>query len=1163
MQYRNGQYLYSPSDLIAFMESPFGSAMDRRLLHDSSLKEKIDPRDQLLEFLTNKGHAHEENYVLKLKDQGRKVVEISGDDATKAQATIAAMESGQDIITQGYLTDGEFAGLADFIVRVPGTSRLGVWHYEAWDSKLSRSLKPYFIVQLCCYSQLLEGIQGRLPDEIVVVTGDSEQHRLRLLDYYAYYKSLRAAFVEAHGAPLDELPDPALSSEYGRWENLAKSILEERDHLSRVANIRRNQIAKLEAAGIQTMAQLAATDLARIARMDDGIFARLREQAQLQVRSIGQERPAYRVLNRLNGSRSELAADNSAESIQLNDGDSAQQKGQARLQLGSVRPDRSANRVLDPPVNRPLGLEALPPKSRGDIFFDIEGLPTVEGGLEYLWGATFYEVSGERAYRDFWGHDSTTERDAFRDFVDWALDRWMKFPDMHIYHYGAYEISALRKLMGRHGLREREIDTLLRKNVFVDLFAIVRHGLRLGEPRYSIKNVERLYRPVRTTDVASGSESIVVYEAWRENPDGDDWQSSEVLRSIRDYNIDDCDSTEELVNWLRSQQLARGIAYRPFSNGDTTDTTVSPDPNADLKQRLINAINAAEDEAFVPVLQLFYDCIDFHHRESKPTWWRYFERLVMTGDELYDDPDCLVGVTRIERVPFHEPNAQSPPFEYQFDIDQTFRGRPKRFHVLEHAGLKITTHNYDPQNGLLQFRPAKDLPEIMTLIPDEYVHPASIPDAMISVIKSVLDAPDEPKAITDLLKRESPRFLSSQPQHLPVESNDVLAGTKVAARALDDSYLCIQGPPGAGKSYTAKYVIHDLLAAGKTIGIASNSHKAINHLLSAVASESSDRTAETTFIKVQSNADDPIFKGVGVQHINTASSLTIPRGACIGGTAWTFAHNNCCDQFDYLFIDEAGQVSLANLIAMSRSAKNLILMGDQMQLAQPIQGDHPGDSGLSVLDYLLQEQPVIDPLKGVFLPKTYRMHPELCRVVSEQVYEGKLRSAASCRDHILTDIHGGITKPAGVQFVAVEHVNNQQSSSEEVEAISLLLDDLLQTKFGQSNPRKLSLDGVLIVAPYNAQVNLLRQKLPVGARVGSVDLFQGQEAPVVIVSMCASSAADVPRGLDFLFSQNRLNVAISRAQALALVVANPALANTAVKRLDQMKLVNFFCRLLE
>lgn len=1110
MQYLNGRYLYSPSDLITYMDSPFASAMDRRLLHDPLLQKRMDPKDPLLEHLAKRGHAHEDEFVAKLKSEGRDVVEIGGNNDARAHATLEAMKAGREIITQAYLSDGTFAGLADFLVRVPGESSLGEWHYEAWDTKLSRSLKPYFAVQLCCYSDMLEQVQGLLPTDVAVVTGDFNQHRLRLLDYYAYYKSLRAAFLEEQDTPIDQFPDPSLSSSFGRWEGFAKSLLEERDHLSRVANIRQTQIVKLEAAGIQTMTQLASTDLARVARLDDNIFARLKEQARLQIQSIGKERPAYEILN--------------------------------------------------PQSERPLGLSALPPRSPGDLFFDIEGLPTVEGGLEYLWGVSFYDEKGERAYRDFWGHDSDAERDAFVEFVDWAYARWKSFPDMHIYHYGAYEITALRKLMGRHGLREQEIDTLLRRHVFVDLYGIVRNGLRLGEPRYSIKNVEHLYRSSRDTDVASGGESIAVYEAWRENPDGEDWSTSEVLKSIRDYNIDDCDSTEELVLWLRNEQAASGIEYLPFHDDRSEDDDDAPDPHADLRHRLGVAISNADDDALMRVFTLFRDCLDFHRRENKPTWWRYFERLDLTEIDLHDDAECLVGVTRTERPPFREPRARSDTYEYQFDIDQPFKGRPKGFYVLESEGLKIQTRSYDPHKGILQFRSKQELPQRMTLIPDEYVNPRPIPTAMLSVIENVLESPEKPSAILDFLKRERPGFSSDKREYLPVSEENVLDDTKAAARDLESSYLCIQGPPGAGKSYTAKHVICDLLAAGMTIGISSNSHKAINHLLGAVAEASN---SNASFIKVQSNDDEPIFENGAVQHVATASKLSVPRGSCVGGTAWTFSHDNCEGQFDYLFIDEAGQVSLANLIAMSRAAKNLILMGDQMQLAQPIQGDHPGESGTSALDYLLQHQPVIDDHKGIFLPRTYRMHPDLTKVVSDQVYQGKLRSAPSCNEHALSEIRGGIAKTAGIQFVPVEHTNNKQSSREEASVIASLVDDLLNAKFGLTQPRTLSLEDVLIVAPYNAQVNLLRQTLPEGARVGSVDLFQGQEAPVVIVSMCASNAEEIPRGLDFLFSQNRLNVAISRAQALALVVANPALANTSVKRLEQMKLVNFFCRLLE
>lgn len=1116
MQKLESGYQFSPSDLITYMDSEFASAMDRKVLSDPVLADQMDAPDELMQSLATKGHAHEAAYVEHLRSSGRDITEIVGaDNAARAEATIAAMKAGQEVITQGYLTDGVFAGLADFLVRVPGASDLGDWHYEVWDAKLSRSLKPYFAVQLSCYSEMLANIQGVLPADIVVVTGDKLQHRLRLADYYFYYQNLREQFLAFHSDDSAQTPDPALSKSHGRWSDLAARLLKERDHLSLVANIRRSQIEKLEAAGIRTLSELATTELARVPRLDDGLFERLRVQASLQLQSKGLAQPLYEVLR--------------------------------------------------PNDERALGLEALPPASASDVFFDIEGLPTVENGLEYLWGATFYDDTGARAFRDFWGHDEAGERQAFTEFVDWVYRRWIDDPAMHIYHYAAYEITALRKLMGRHGLREFEVDTLLRNNVFVDLYSVVRNGLRVGEPKYSIKNIEHLYRDARDTDVASGGDSIVVYEAWRENPDGDSWETSAILRAIRDYNIDDCNSTEELTRWLRAVQQEHDIDWRAPGNAVEAAERAEAervDVHASLRETLSERIEQAGETPFAGTLKLFVDCLDFHARENKPTWWRYFDRLDKTPLDLHDDAECLIGVTRTDRLPFREARARSDTYEFQFDIDQPFKGRPKSFYVLERENFKLKTQSYDAGQGLMTFRSKEIPPNSMTLIPDEYVNPRPIPEAMVDVIQQVGLYDHTPRAITDFLNRDAPRFVGDEAGVTFADRGDVLERAILAARALDNSYLCIQGPPGAGKTYTAKHIILDLLAAGKTVGISSNSHKAINHLMAETVITGGIGAARGGFQKVQGSDEDALFETHNVEHVSTAKHLNIRPGACVGGTAWCFSNAVCVDAFDYLFIDEAGQVSIANLIAMSRSTKNLIFMGDQMQLAQPIQGDHPGDSGMSILDYLLQDKPVIPPDRGIFLPRTYRMHPDLCEVVSEQVYDGKLSSDATCSDHVLSGLGGVITKTSGIQFEPVPHHGNQQSSTEEAAKVLELVTALLDTSFGASAPRQLTLEDILIVAPYNAQVNLLRQTLPDGARVGSVDLFQGQEAPVVIVSMAASSADEAPRGVDFLFSQNRLNVAISRAQALAIIVASPDLTNTNVSRLDQVRQVNFFSRLL-
>jgi len=285
----------------------------------------------------------------------------------------------------------------------------------------------------------------------------------------------------------------------------------------------------------------------------------------------------------------------------------------------------------------------------------------------------------------------------------------------------------------------------------------------------------------------------------------------------------------------------------------------------------------------------------------------------------------------------------------------------------------------------------------------------------------------------------------------------------------------------------------------------------------------------------------------------------------VGGTAWVFARPEFDGTFDTLVIDEAGQVSIANVVASARAARNLVLVGDQMQLPQPVQGVHPGDSGLSCLEYLFGEAMTVAPADGVFLPVSRRMHPSVCRVVSELFYEGRLRSDEGAARHVIQYRDAGSGLPmSGVVLIEVPHVvANSQSSSEEAEQVRELFLGLLGSTFTdrEGHRRTIGIADIMVVSPYNAQVNLLKDVLPPGARVGTVDRFQGQEAPACIVSMATTGEDQIPRGVDFLFSTNRLNVAISRAQALAAVICSERLRDVTCSTLSEIGMLAAFCSL--
>ena len=385
---------------------------------------------------------------------------------------------------------------------------------------------------------------------------------------------------------------------------------------------------------------------------------------------------------------------------------------------------------------------------------------------------------------------------------------------------------------------------------------------------------------------------------------------------------------------------------------------------------------------------------------------------------------------------------------------------------------------------------------------------------------------------------------------------------------MSESTLCIQGPPGTGKTYTAAAVIVELLRRGHRVGVTAQSHKVILNLMDDVLEAMARQGVSAPVYKVTGSDEEPLPQGSPIQPIESRDTAGIlgDGAVLVGGTAWAFSREALGGRFDYLVVDEAGQFSLANAVAVGLSTRNLILVGDQMQLAQVTQGHHPGDTGRSCLEYFLDRQATIAGDRGVFLDESRRMHPDLCRFVSDAVYESRLGSIPETTRHRVLRAPDTtlVPKETGLAWVPVAHDDCTQSSEEECDAIDGIVDELLGRRVVDHTgiERPMTRDDILIVAPFNLQVRCLRERLP-GIRIGSVDKFQGQEAPVVIVSLCASTLDEAPRGASFLLSPNRLNVAVSRAQALAIVVGCPALLDVRVRSVPEMELVNLLCHLVE
>jgi uncharacterized protein len=454
------------------------------------------------------------------------------------------------------------------------------------------------------------------------------------------------------------------------------------------------------------------------------------------------------------------------------------------------------------------------------------------------------------------------------------------------------------------------------------------------------------------------------------------------------------------------------------------------------------------------------------------------------------------------------------------------------------------------------------LPPKISVTPEHPFNATKLRDALDRFGEAEAANLDTYSTARSLLLREPPRITGIRQGEPVVPAGPVSVKASIEAVGnLRNSYLLIQGPPGSGKTYTASHIIVEMLRRGKRVGVASNSHKAIHNLLTAVENLAVEQGVSFRGVKKASGSnDESFFRGKFITDV-TATSAVTAAFQLVAGTVYMYAE--LADPVDYLFVDEAGQVCLANAVIMAMRTRNLVLIGDQMQLAQPIQGVHPGKSGLSVLEYLLEDQATIPPERGIFLETTYRMHKDVCRFISDAVYDGRLQPQSRNQNQTLVlDKAGGVNlRATGIIFIEVNHQGCSQRSEEEGAVIKSLYTSVLKQQYrdrdGRVNP--ITPANIIVITPYNVQVNYLTSILPDGARVGTVDKLQGQEAEVVLVSMVTSSGDDLPRDIEFLYSKNRLNVAISRARMLACVVASPRLLQIQCNTVEQLKLVNTLC----
>ena len=1096
----NNKNVNTPIDLITFLSCNYAILLNSKKITGELISGNNSESSKLF---AQKGLEHEKNYLRILKEKGREVIEISKKLSLEEciVQTNNAMKLGIDVIYQAALYNGLWRGDADFLIKCNEISKLGNYSYKVLDTKLSKKAEVKHIIQLCVYSELLSHVQGSMPKKIHLYLGDNQRYSFNITDYIYYYNYTKEEFLKfIRNSNQDLYPEPCNHCDLCEWKEYCTEKWKKDDHLSLVANITNSQREKLNKFGINTVKELAEIEEKTvIPNLNKEVFSRLREQAILQNYKATTGKDKYQII----------------------------------------------------PQSRGKSFERIPKINPGDLFFDMEGDPLYPDGLEYLFGV-YYKENNKEIFKTYWAHDHEEEKEAFVSFMNFVRAHLKKYPNAYIYHYNHYETTALKKLSCRYGVYEDQLDNLLRKKKFIDLYMVVRESIRTSEPGYSIKNLEVFYMDKRANTVATAADSIVVYNKWRETGE------EKLLKEIADYNEIDCKSTYLLRNWL--------ITLKPEDTGwfeglgDNENPEEVQEEKKDWEKQYDEYKNKLENLYLENEEKNLMYLLEFHNREAKPQWWNIFDRQNKYESEIIEDVECLGGLKLIGE-PQQEKRSLVYIYEYPEQETKLKKGSSIfNTETVEQVGSIIDIDEVKRHVKIKRGMAKEKLPQILSVGPGGPIDSKLLRSAVYRFADKMIQSKDVNNCISDLLKRSIPKIKGKNPGDAIIISDNLQNEVIQVIINMDRSYLFIQGPPGTGKTYISSHIIVELMKQGKRVGVTSNSHRAIHNLLSRIESVAKEKDFSFSGVKKASTSNkETYFEGSYIKNETKTNNISLEANL-LAGTAWLFAHEYFVDQLDYLFIDEAGQVALANVVAMSTSTKNLILIGDQMQLGQPVQGTHPGDSGLSVLEYLLGNESTIPIEKGIFLSETRRLRPSICKFISEAFYDGRLIAHKDTINRILNLKNCGLPNE-GIKFIDVEHEGCSQKSIEEGNVINEIYHQLLNQEIDDSGMiRQITEKDILVVTPYNVQVNYLRSILPKNARVGTVDNFQGQEAPIVIISMVTSSAEYLPRNIEFLYSKNRLNVAISRAQCLAIIIANPKLLEVPCKTIEQIKMVNSFCK---
>ncbi|MDV3307746.1 MAG: TM0106 family RecB-like putative nuclease, partial [Cyclobacteriaceae bacterium] len=1035
MRFENDSFIYAASDLSTHVACKHASQLDRQ----HALKEIKRPYrdDSVLEALRQRGAEHEAAYVAFLKSQGKTATDSS---RKSFEATLDAMREGKDVIVQGKLVVDNFEGFPDILIRVEGKSRFGDWCYEVQDTKLSRNTKTTTIIQLCFYSDLLEKIQEASPRDFhVVMPGDSPEQPFQienytLTDFKAYYGFIKSRFIEAmKTSPIATYPDEVPHCAICNWWSMCDTRRRADDHLCLVAGIHKSQIEELKKQDLTTLKLFAlANDIKR------------------------PERGNYEILRK--------------------------RQRQAKIQLDGRQTDNLIHQPIFP-IEEKLGFNRLPEPSPGDIYLDIEGDAFFPGGsFEYLFGIAYRE-DGKLQYKKYWATNRVEEKQVFAQVMHFILDRLKKYSGLSIYHYGAYEPTTVKRLANGYAVFDQELDDLLRKEKFVDLHKVVKEAVIASVEQYSLKDMERFTGFTRKADLREAAkarklvESALQLKEFAKLP-------GETVELVATYNEDDCLATEALHRWLEGERQKLVEQGHNLSRPVVGET----DPDEDLtkletwSKNLFEALTQGlpEDreqwQGEHHARWLLANQLQYFRRENKSAWWDHFRLQKGEYEDLLSDRSAIVGLAFQETI---TPGA-CPVHRYTFPDQETSLREGDKLYIAN----SFTPENpygvscgqvvaIDNEKNIVDIKKTKATAEIHPTAVHEYdiITIKTLWEAILGIASEVDDNGLSPMgdyfAAKDLLMKRKPRLINKE-EGVTIKDGEtrVQAACRIALN-LNRSILPIQGPPGTGKTYTGARIVLELLKAKKKVGVTAVSHRVVMTLFEAINEQAREAGVDVQFVHKGTKEDRlPWVKELKKKK----EVLDAADGVVFGGTAWLWADNEVRGALDYLIIDEAGQMSLSQALAASRAAKNLILLGDPQQLEQPQRGAHPENSGIAALTHLLDGDVVMPEGKGLFLNETRRIHPAIAQFTSEIFYKGQLGALPGLENQ---SIQGGTRfDGAGLFYVPVEHTANQNRSSEEIQKIQEIVDELL-AKGSWTNAKKevapLTADDLLIVAPYNAQ----------------------------------------------------------------------------------------------